>query len=1305
MATLILSTAGAAAGTAFGGPIGAMVGRATGAVAGAALDGALFGGTPGPRFVEGPRLADAAGLGSTEGAPVPRVYGRAKIGGTLIWATRLLEVASTTVERAGSGAKGGGGQRTVRTAYAYYANLAVGLCEGEIAMVRRIWADGRELDRTTITCRIHPGGTDQEPDPLIVAKEGAGAAPAYRGLAYAVFEGLPLADYGNRIPQFAFEVVRPVNGLCGRIRAVDLIPGSSEFGLDPNRVTVDLGLGRTKAANRHQLQADTDVTASLDALQALCPRLERVAIVAAWFGDDLRAGRCRIVPKVEVAGKRTEGDLWRVAGIPRAAAAVVSTTPEGMPAFGGTPSDAGLTRLVADLARRGLAVVLYPFVMMDVPQGNALPDPRDGTALGQPAYPWRGRITCDPAPERPGSVDGTADAEAQVAAFFAGPEGLGRQVLHYADLAAAWAAQGIPLAGFVIGSELVGLTRVRGASGYPAVAALRTLAHAVRARLGTEVPLVYAADWTEYGAHVRDGGATVRFPLDPLFADPAIHAVGIDYYPPLTDWRDNPGHADLALADTIHDRAYLRGRCAAGEAFAWFYPDDAARETQTRLPIGDGAHGKPWIFRPKDLVGWWSNPHVERNGGLETGSTAWVPKGKPIWLTEIGVPAVDKGTNGPNVFPDPKSSEGAYPPHSRGVRDELIQLRAVEAIIDRFDPHSAGFEPAHNPLSPVYGGRMIPETALFVWSWDARPFPAFPDVAAAWADVANWRVGHWISGRIEGCDLDLLVLAILRDFGFDAPVAITADAYLDGYVIDRPLTARGALEPLAQVYGLDLSAVAGTLRLRGPRRDAPVTLTEADLVRPSEEAATLAQVRAEESSLPRTLEIGITDSESAEYRRATAGAVRPAGARRRETRLDTAIVTRRETADTLTEALLDRAIAARDGARLTLSPRWIALEPGDLLALPAPRDGALALQRITRIDDAPTGRRIETRGVPDPGRPGRPVGRSPAGHPVAPPRFAGAPFARVLDLPVDRESPTVLQYLAVAADPWPGEVAVWRSEGAEAPLALQRLVDYPACLGLTLSVLPLGPLWRFDRAVTLEATLRHAGALASIGERAALAGGNLFAVVGPDGLTEILSAATAVLTGPETYRLSGFLRGLAGSEAAARRPAAAGSLIVRLDDGAVVPLVERLDEAGRAFRYRIGPAARDPGDPAFTELTATAGLGALTPLGPVHLRARREPAGIRLSWIRRARRSADAWASAEIPLDEPGEAYVVTIFGPDGAPRRTIAASEQSLLYPAAAEAADFGTPRSAIEVAVAQVGAVTGPGPASRAVLPVRMA
>jgi hypothetical protein len=151
MATLVLQAAGAALGNALGGPVGAVIGRALGAAAGGALDQRLFGGG---RHVEGPRLSSLNGLGSTEGAPIPRVYGRARIGGQMIWATRFIETAETT--RAGS--SGGKSSGNAATTYRYAANFAIGLCEGEIAFVRRIWADGKELDLTRFAFRVYRGG-------------------------------------------------------------------------------------------------------------------------------------------------------------------------------------------------------------------------------------------------------------------------------------------------------------------------------------------------------------------------------------------------------------------------------------------------------------------------------------------------------------------------------------------------------------------------------------------------------------------------------------------------------------------------------------------------------------------------------------------------------------------------------------------------------------------------------------------------------------------------------------------------------------------------------------------------------------------------------------------------------------------------------------------------------------------------------------------------------------------------------------------------------------------------------------------
>ena len=79
--------------------------------------------------------------------------------------------------------------------------------------------------------------------------------------------------------------------------------------------------------------------------------------------------------------------------------------------------------------------------------------------------------------------------------------------------------------------------------------------------------------------------------------------------------------------------------------------------------VESGLHRKPWVFRCKDLRAWWSNPHYDRPGGVERATPkAWVPKSKPIRFIELGCPAVDRGTNQPNVFLRP---------------EELRELRAL----------------------------------------------------------------------------------------------------------------------------------------------------------------------------------------------------------------------------------------------------------------------------------------------------------------------------------------------------------------------------------------------------------------------------------------------------------------------------------------------------------------------------------------------------------------------------------------------------------------------------------------------------
>lgn len=463
------------------------------------------------------------------------------------------------------------------------------------------------------------------------------------------------------------ELCRVVGELEPAIRAVTIIPGATEFGYDPVPRVRIVGAGKTALENTHLSREVSDWTLSIDELVSLCPNLTNVSLVVAWFGDDLRCGECSVRPKVEAATRTVKGTTWEVAGLSRDDAEVV-TTHDGGPAYGGTPSDAAVLAAIADLKARGLGVTLYPMLLMDIAEGNV---------MGQPAYPWRGRVACLPA------SDGTVTAASEVAAFVGTGSGWDyrRFILHYAALAEEAEADAL-----LIGSEMRGLTTTRGTSNsFPFVDALVELAEDVRAVVGPGVKLSYAADWSEYSGYQPGGGAKF-FHLDPLWASDDIDAVGIDNYMPLADWRDGEDQPDAALRKGPYDAAYLQANIEGGEGFDWYYASDVDRPSGTRTPITDGAYGEPWVFRFKDIASWWNSAHHDRPGGVRSASpTAWVPRSKPIWLTELGCGAVDKGANQPNVFSDPKSDESGRPHFSNGVPDVLAQRRALRAVLDYWD--------------------------------------------------------------------------------------------------------------------------------------------------------------------------------------------------------------------------------------------------------------------------------------------------------------------------------------------------------------------------------------------------------------------------------------------------------------------------------------------------------------------------------------------------------------------------------------------------------------------------------------------
>ncbi|HEY0311036.1 MAG TPA: phage tail protein [Allosphingosinicella sp.] len=268
MATLVLTTVG----TLVGGPIGGAVG----ALLGQAVDSRLFA----PKARQGPRLGDLSVQTSTYGSEIPKLFGTLRVAGTVIWATDLKETRSTA---------GNGKGQAKSVSYTYSASFAVALSGRPILGVRRIWADGKLLRgaagdfKSATGFRLLSGGEGQVVDPLIASVQGAGQTPAYRGVAYAVFEDFQLADYGNRIPSLTFEVDADPGPVAVAAIAAELADG-------------DVEAGETDDVAGYAASGD-GVRAAIEALGEIAPlslvdtgsrlRIERRGAGAAWLvGDD-----------------------------------------------------------------------------------------------------------------------------------------------------------------------------------------------------------------------------------------------------------------------------------------------------------------------------------------------------------------------------------------------------------------------------------------------------------------------------------------------------------------------------------------------------------------------------------------------------------------------------------------------------------------------------------------------------------------------------------------------------------------------------------------------------------------------------------------------------------------------------------------------------------------------------------------------------------------------------------------------------------------------------------------------------------
>ena len=193
----------------------------------------------------GNRLQDLDAVGSAYGAGIPKVYGRMRLPGNVIWAKKLREQAHTEVMDAGKGAT------VTATTYSYYATFAVLLSVGDVNLrPLRIWGDKKllwqhsggdpelagELDGGG-DFEFMPGGPSQARSAIMEAELGTAETPAYRYRSVMVFSELPVVQFGNRMPLIEVEVANGTSTQPASISEI-LLNMCLEVGLDQADVDV-----------------------------------------------------------------------------------------------------------------------------------------------------------------------------------------------------------------------------------------------------------------------------------------------------------------------------------------------------------------------------------------------------------------------------------------------------------------------------------------------------------------------------------------------------------------------------------------------------------------------------------------------------------------------------------------------------------------------------------------------------------------------------------------------------------------------------------------------------------------------------------------------------------------------------------------------------------------------------------------------------------------------------------------------------------------------------------------------------------
>lgn len=535
---------------------------------------------------------------------------------------------------------------------------------------------------------------------------------------------------------------------------------------------------------------------------------------------------------------------------------------------------------------------------------------------------------------------------------------------------------------------------------------------------------------------------------------------------------------------------------------------------------------------------------------------------------------------------------------------------------------------------------------------------------------------------VEEISLD----AGLEEIEFDA--SGIQDITIPGYITSGEKTRRSQIEQLQLLYvfdGIEKNGQA-VFKQRDFSKVIAVPLEAMGVSEGTSDAESYTVTRMDERELPARLTVKYLSADK-DYQQGVMTAFRQLTQSRNEKTIDAAFVLGDAKAKSLADTRLYEAWVGRTKYEFSLGSAYAHILPGDILELnlASERKALVAVSKISYGKPGIIKIQAESTYASTYTVVTRDVDPEPEVQPAPAATAITVDFLDIPQLPGDVGATEDTMYVAATASVYYG-ASVFRSNDNGLTYSLNLYRIPLATMGVTSSALGNGPTAFWDYANTLDVVL-SSGTLESRQALDVLNGFNA-ALVG----NEIIQFRTAILIAPNTYRISGLLRGRLGTEQKMSGHGI-GERFVLLSSSTLGKLTIPSSDWFQTRLFRVGPATLPMTNSLYQDKQVNCQGRAALPLSPCHVRGVRDDGGnLTISWIRRTR-SDGIWKDyVDVPLGEKSEVYEIEVMNGE-AVKRTLRTTVSTAYYSASDQIADFGSVQAQVKVRIYQLSETRGRG------------